>query len=477
MIRIAIVDHSAESRSDIIGRLNTFLSDAGGSLLLLPRISLKPLCPQELRFNAAADLLIVGPELISRDLSQIAKIKKMLPRTPVVAWLNQQQSTLSTIEQVARQGADDVLTHDATADYFFRRLLMLVRKASHQSNGKLIVVDGGKGGVGVTTLTAALAEMMVGCGKKVAVVDLDFETQDLSRFLQARPFVNENLALLLGDERPVSEETVSQCLNPVWQDDNSLRCMSPVPETDDLYDPRSSFPKTFLSVLEILDHANDFVIVDCGCVRSSLQRLFYRVADKLLFLVNDDPASLYASVDKLTKARALLAAGAQLTVLQNSVGLSGLGNRLLRREFSRVAKLKDSDWAPEAISFCRVGQRWPGSGASFYSQAKSQTSKQLEKLAIAMNLIEAEESPGMFSEIFKKFRKVQPKEDASIKELPGYEVQKDSQQKLLGMDPNSKEEKDNLPVVLKDEMEFDSIITKPKRLMSREDQILSAKIS
>lgn len=411
MIRIAVVDSSAESRGRILDQLDSFLRSDLSEQQLLPRVNLKPISPQELKFNAAPDVCLIGPELVRSDMAEISRIKKLFPGTPLLVWLNQELSNLNTIEQVARQGADDVLTHDATPQYFFRRLLLLSRKAVHQSSGKLVLVDGGKGGVGVTTVVAAMAELATAAGKKVVVVDCDFETQDLSRFLQARPFVNENLRLLFDEERAVSEESVDQCLSPVWQDELALRCMAPVIDGDDLYDPRSRLPRTFLSVLEVLDSTNDLVIVDIGCARSTLQKMLYRVADKLIFVVNDDPASLYASVDKLTRARTQLSAGAQLCVVENCVGLSGLGNKLLRKEFSRAARLDANHWSPEPIPFCKLGQRWPGSGATFFSQAKAAASRAYEKLALALSVVEGSDAKRGLAKLFGRFSRNEQKSE------------------------------------------------------------------
>lgn len=402
MIRIAVIDYSAEARSRILEQLDTFLRSDIPEIQLAPRISLKPLSIQEINFHSAPDVCLIGPELINKEMTEISRIKKLFPNTPILVWLDQQLSNLNVIEQIARQGADDFLSFDTSAQYFFKRLLILSRKTIRQSSGKLIVVDGGKGGVGVTTVVAALAELVSSKAQKVVIVDCDFETQDCSRFLQCRPFINENLRLILDEERAISEESVDQCLSLVWQDDKFLRCMAAVADNDDLYNPKSNATRIFMSVLEILDSSNDLVVIDIGCARSNLQKMLYRVADKLIFVINDDPASFYASVEKLTRARSQLSAGAQLCVLENNVGLSGLGNRLLRKEFSRAAKIVDSQWSPEPISFCKVGQRWPGSGATFYTQAKSASTKAFDKLSRFLTLSVETDSRSGFRQLFRK---------------------------------------------------------------------------
>ena len=68
-------------------------------------------------------------------------------------------------------------------------------------------------------------------GKRVILVDLDFETQDLSRFIQARPYINENLQTLIDQTAPVTSDTVKECLTKVWLDEPNLEVLAPFPET------------------------------------------------------------------------------------------------------------------------------------------------------------------------------------------------------------------------------------------------------
>lgn len=403
MIRLVAIDLTAEARGKLLDQLDVFMCIGQQEFPLIPRISLKAISPQESKFHAAPDLCLLGPELMEKDITEVARIKKLYPNSVIVAWLGPSLSNLNMIEQVARYGADDVLTYDVTAQYFYQRVLLLSRKVIHQSSGKLVVVDGGKGGVGVTTIAAALAECVNTLGRRVVIVDCDFETQDCSRFLQARPFLNENLKLLLEEERAVTEESVEECLNLIWEDDNSIRCMPPIIESEELYNSNSQFPRTYLSILEVLDHKNDVVVIDIGSAHGALRKMFYRIADKLIFVVNDDPASMYASVDKLARIRSCLSAGAQLCVVENCIGIEGLGNKLLRKEFSRAARLDNSHWSSDSIPFCSLGKRWPGSGSTLFTQAKSTVAKSFCRLAASLNIIDDYIAKPGFVSWFSKF--------------------------------------------------------------------------
>jgi len=386
MLKIAVVDRSAESRSRIIAQINSFLSSQVDDLSLMPQVSLKPLSPEELKFHAAPDICIIGEEIVTTELTEIGTLRKLLPNAAILVRVTANLNSLSIIEQIARMGADDTISDNITAHDFLRKVILLSRRIVKPRSGTLIVVDSGKGGIGVTSVAAGLAEGLLNQGKRVLLIDMDFESQDLSRFLQARPFVNENLQLLFNGSRPITHEFVEQTILQIWQDEPNFCCVPPVGESEDLYDSRASYARIMLSIIEIFDSTFDCVVVDVGSARGALLKTLYRVADKVVFLVNNDPATLYASVDKLQRVRPLMAPAAQLMVVENSSLRIGLSNRLLREEFSRAARLDIAEWLDGVLPFCREGCKWPGSGSTPFSCAKDGLVRGLQALISGIGL-------------------------------------------------------------------------------------------
>jgi MinD-like ATPase involved in chromosome partitioning or flagellar assembly len=285
-------------------------------------------------------------------------------------------------------GADDVWPHDAAPAEFLRKLVLLSRKVQKAKSGKLIVVDGGKGGVGVTSVAAGVAEALFAAGKRVLLVDLDSQTQDLSRFLQTKPFVNENLQLLLEQGRPVTQESVEQATAPIWQGESGFSCMTPVSEQEGLLDPRSSFPRVFMNVLEVVDSLYDCVVVDLASTQGALLRTLYRVADRVVFVVNGDPAALYSSVDRLSRIRGAIAPDTQILVVENGTARAGLSHALLHQEFCRAARLSPEEWLEGGLPYCRQGARWPASGGTLTSLASAGLRSAMNRLLVSLQLIE-----------------------------------------------------------------------------------------
>ena len=381
MLNIIVVDRSAGARTRLVSLLHQALEQRARHAEILPRVSIKPLSREELQFHQAPEICLIGEELISEELTEVARIRKLLPDTAIIVHTQKTIRDLGTIEQLARLGADDVLSAEVGTDELVKRIVLLSRKTPKNKTGQLIIVDSGKGGSGVTTIAAALGELLLAKDKRVVLLDGDTQTQDLSRFLQVRPFINENLALLFSKSRPVTQEFVDECAQPVWIDTQGFFCIPALPDSDDLFDPTRNHSKTLLGILEVLDSRFDVVIVDVGSFRGQLLRTLYRVADRVVFLVGNDPASLHASADKLNQISSWIDAETEITVVENAPTRSGLTEKLLRIEFSRAAKLDSSKWFSKPIPFCKQGQRWPGSGNTLASAGSGQILRVLRQLS------------------------------------------------------------------------------------------------
>lgn len=236
------------------------------------------------------------------------------------------------------------------------------------------------------------------------IIDGDSETQDLSRFLQARPYVNENLQLLLEGQKPLSKEFVEQCYVKVWQDNPHLFCMPAMPNHDAIFHAPSKVLRQFLLVFETLDQIFDTIIVDMGSMAGMFQRALYRSADGVVFVLNDDPASLYGSVERLSVIREVLQPDANVKVVDNAPR-GGLSRRVLIREFSRAAQLNNEQWSSSSLHFSKQGMRWPGSGATLVSLGNKAQSRSCELLAGDLGIIETISEESAFERLFRTFRR------------------------------------------------------------------------
>lgn len=321
MIELGVIDLSAEGRRRLLQLLERWiLTQPEARQFSLPRISLQLLAPQEVRFNGAIDLCVIGPELVGTDAAYISQIRQQLPGKVLLCVLDVSTFSFGMVEQLGRLGVDDVLMASASSEEFFRRLVLLKRRVGGSVRGDLVVVDAARGGVGVTFLAAAVAEGSLSAGKRVCVVDTDVISQDLTRFLQVRPCVNEPLRLLIDCQRVVTVETVQECTYPVWSDEPGLRCMPPAVASDEAILSSAAACRTFISVLEVLQTQYDTVVVDAAPLLAGARQAVYQVADQVVFVLNLDPAGVFAHRQALSLIRGCLKPSARLTVAVNENG-------------------------------------------------------------------------------------------------------------------------------------------------------------
>ena len=387
MLTLYVLEINAEERENLVSWLQSHVAEDIPDIEYAPSLDIRPIAIDELKFAKTPQLAILGPSLLEQDLTWISKISKVIPGVPLIGVTNSSVESLSHIEQMARLGITDTVSISSKPQELLKKLVLINSQDNESRRSNLIIVDSGKGGVGVTTIAGALAELSATSGKRTVLIDFDMETQDLTRFLQVRPFVNENLQLILEEGKPISGECIDHCLSRVFEDEDNFYHMPPPPEFDAIYMSDTKVIRRLLSVFEALDDKFDVIVVDAGSLRGSVRDTLYRIADNITFVLNRDPAALYPSVDRLRKLQDSLSVHTKLHVIDNGAN-GGLPRSVLLREFSRAAKLEDEHWTAKGIPHCLAGGKWPGSGHSFASMVKASGREALMQLGSKMNLVE-----------------------------------------------------------------------------------------
>ncbi|RIL12643.1 MAG: hypothetical protein DCC75_00030 [Proteobacteria bacterium] len=387
MLNITAVDLSAQARNRLVEFLTAQLAVCARDGALVPQVGIKPLSFEELKFTAAPDLCIVGEEALRLDLCEIARVKEVLPHTPLIACLADGAPKFHILEQLARLGAADIISRTTSPAELITKIIFITRRDRPKKSGRLILVESAKGGVGATSICAGLSEALYHADRSVALIDLDFESQDLTRFLQVRPFINENLQLILDGRRPLSDDSIDQCLFGLWEGGAKSSCIPPATNETSLYDSQSQSGPIFLSALENIDARFDVTLVDCSHIRGILQEALYRAADQVVFVVSNDPAALYGSLEKLVRLHTQLSPGTQVVIAENSPRPFGLPKGSLRQELCRAANLKAQATQSLTVPFCRNACRWPGSGLSMFSIGSQGVQSALQGVLTQLGLL------------------------------------------------------------------------------------------
>ncbi|MFM1847424.1 MAG: hypothetical protein RL417_898 [Pseudomonadota bacterium] len=366
MLKLVVVDHSAESRHRLVDAFQQTIGAATTDLAFIPRFSIVPRSPQEVRFHTPPDICVVGPELAEDTTGECAELRRLIPTGILIAQLRSPNPSLHLIEHLARSGVDDVLPPGWSAAQLLQKIVLLGRKRASGSRGKLVVVGAGKGGVGVTSIAAAVADIAGCAAKRVVLVDFDIETQDAARFLRARPFVNEMLESIFEEKTPLTAEFVEQCCVSIDESGGAFKVMPPCLGLRSVGSGGIDRSRTLMTLLEILDQMFDVTVVDLGSARGAFLEVFHRSADVAILVASSDPAALYPSVEWARRVRGYLGAQSRIVIVENQSPCGGLAGRFVRGEIGRAAALGSKEAVSVCVPHSKRGALWPGSGETLY---------------------------------------------------------------------------------------------------------------
>lgn len=364
MIELGLVDLSADSRRKLSALVEKWAWSGPDKRASLPRLSITLLAPEEIRFHGSLDVCIVGPEILACDAACITTIRSHLPGKILLCVLDAATYSFGMVEQLGRLGVDDILLDTASSDEFFRRLLLLQRRVGEKKKGRLHFVTSARGGVGATLCAAALAEGLVRGKKRVCIVDCDAFSQDVTRFLQVRPFLNEPLKLLIDQQRVVTSETIAECIRPVWSEGSgTLSCVPPpvAPDASIFASPQAS--RALAGVLDALRLQFDEVVVDASALLRVTQQALVGLADRVLFIMNRDASGAYANRQALVLLSGALAVDSKLIVVINHTGSAAASLTMLKRE---VVCVPGREIESITLPFSPKAARWACSGRTAY---------------------------------------------------------------------------------------------------------------
>jgi MinD-like ATPase involved in chromosome partitioning or flagellar assembly len=342
------------------------------------------------------DVLILGASLGEQSIALTERAKEQSSELEVLVLLSREVYSAGGIRNALARGARKVLCADALELDLVQELISIhegFRAKGKVRQARVIAVVQAKGGVGVTTTCAALAEACATHGRSVLLWDLDIETKDLCRATALYGEQSRVMSELLAGQHELSRDNLRKAVVPMTEHVGVL----PPPD-------RVAVSLDFVSSVEAIDtaqsivalgrHMYDTIIIDIGSRFSPAASAIMQAADSVVLMVDDSILGISAARIFTPLVQSVVRNPGALHFLCSGISISKheLGYHVQQTEYERTA------WELPCIPFDPAAAAWAGSGASLYSLGRKQTRAAFDELALALALVEQDESERTRSE-------------------------------------------------------------------------------
>jgi cellulose biosynthesis protein BcsQ len=336
-----------------------------------------------------ADVLIIGAGVQERAIAFARQASTAVPWIHIIAYVTDEAYGGGAFRAAHSAGVRKVFPEGASPLDLLQELVAIhteFRKEGRAREGRLVVVTHAKGGVGATSIGAALAEVCSVFGKRTLLWDLDVETRDLSRSLTVNGVEAKVVSSWVNGSREISRDSFQDALIPISSDVSVLMPPDRMAESMDLVCHTDGIG----IVQRIADLGRvtfDAIIVDTGGRMGPATGALLRMADVVLIVIDDSILGLTAVDLYLTFIKTLVSGLDRITFVVNPYLGTLLGVSQIAAELEPAHQLGDEPWRLPPVPNDSKAQLWPGSGRTLYSMGQRGTRVVLETIAKEIGLI------------------------------------------------------------------------------------------
>ena len=399
-MRIACVDKTAADRLALEQFFDAAFERCRNSIGHLTVGRCYPASREEVLLNSAPDIVAIGPQLSVEEVQTFAtEFRKSFPTAAIFVILKQENYSLRALKRLEAVSAE-VFSVDDSPVRIIHAVSVVETTKSNASLGKIVTIHGVKGGVGSTTITAALAHAAQALGKKPLVLDLSL-SGSLAHYLNADKSQSADYAALLIDFLYPDDQLAKRLITTAPNGIDLV--MQPAGGTDVreywLRDQRR-FELT-LNLLEYYQSVYDVVLIDTSRIEGVLYFALTTRADVRLLVTSNEAASVHLLSTALTTVADYPGQG-KIKIIMNMLQERGLTrDDILDFLFVNDA-FEEQMTSVGTLPFDLKSRNWIGTGNTFYTEASKHTQDLLER-ALA-DLIELKlDRPSLAENAVKKF--------------------------------------------------------------------------
>jgi cellulose biosynthesis protein BcsQ len=387
-MKLLIVDTSAEAQAFCAKRIESFSrSDMDMLDLKVKLVGEKDFIDRV----PEADVLVIGSGLGERGVALARQANLIASWVQIVMFVTDGAYGGGAFRAAHSAGVRKVFPDSASPLDFLQELVAInaeFRREGRTHEGRVVVVAHAKGGVGATSVCAALAEVCSVYNRRTMLWDLDVETRDLSRSLTVNGAEAKIVSAWVNGSREISRETLRDALIPISGDVSVLMPPDKFAESMDLVCHADGIG-IVQRIIDLSRVLYDVIIVDTAGRMGPATGTLIRSADVVLLVVDDTILGLTAVDLYLTFIKSLLGSPERLCFLVNPYSGALSGVQQIAAELEPAHKLGEMPWRLPPIPNDPKGALWPGSGRTLYSMGQKGTRQVFDTVAHEIGLVSA----------------------------------------------------------------------------------------
>ncbi len=378
-MNIACIDKDSASRLALQGFIQNCFDrcrEKTGHLLLH---KLSPLSLDEMLLSGNFDAFILGPSLGAHSAWNYARsIKARHPDLPCLAILEESDMGLLNLNKFEKADVPVIQTEDSIYRIVHAINGLDETKKKSKALGKVVFVEGSKGGVGVTSIISGLAHSSEEIDKKAIVLDLSPHST-FSNYLLAKRSFSLDLNLVIEDSLRIETKTIESSIETTLSGINVFLPPSCKSEVREKWLRNPDYLEYGLETVEILKEKFDLILIDGSGAEGILPFSLLSRSDLVLAVTSDDPASAYL-LDQTLKKISSIPGSFKTHVVLNETSDTGLEVQDIESILKFSSRHNGIIFHGHPISLDKAAAKWPGTGNSFYTEGSNQTQRNLKEL-------------------------------------------------------------------------------------------------